>query len=123
MARKSRLTFHGALLILIVAVLLAMASAPVRQALEQQGRIRRQEEKLEALEKENARLEHRLERLKDPLYLERLAREELGLVRPGEVSYVVVPAPAPTQTATEASSPPEPWYRRALDWLADRIGD
>ena len=41
-----------------------------------------------ALLEENARLRNELRRLKkDDLYLEQLARRQLGLVRPGEIVY------------------------------------
>jgi cell division protein FtsB len=46
------------------------------------------EEKTFLLQKENDALHERLSRIRhDDLYLEKIAREELGLVRPGEVVY------------------------------------
>jgi cell division protein FtsB len=39
----------------------------------------------------NARLEDRIDLLNDPRYLERVARQCLGLVRPGETAFVMVP--------------------------------
>jgi cell division protein FtsL len=49
-----------------------------------------------ALLAENRRLREEVRRLYDPAYVERLAREQLGLVRPGEVAVVLVPSPTPT---------------------------
>lgn len=54
------------------------------------------EHQREALLAENRRLREEIRRLHDPAYVERLAREELGLVRPGEIAVVLVPEPTPT---------------------------
>lgn len=45
---------------------------------------------------ENRGLREEIRRLQDPAYVERLAREELGLVRPGEIAVVLVPQSTPT---------------------------
>jgi len=43
----------------------------------------------ERIEKENKELRQEIERLKnDPSYVERLAREELGMVKEGEIVYM-----------------------------------
>ena len=53
------------------------------------------------------RLQRHVERLRsDPVLLERLAREELGMVRPGEV--VVIVAPEPQTAAVRPTRPPVP---------------
>lgn len=49
-----------------------------------------------ALLQENRKLREEIRRLYDPAYVERLAREQLGLVRPGEIAVVLVPEPTPT---------------------------
>jgi cell division protein FtsB len=46
------------------------------------------DEKNYLLQKENSALRERIKRLRhDNLFLEKIAREELGLVRPGEIIY------------------------------------
>ena len=55
-------------------------------------RLRQMREQLQTLERENAALRQQADRLaqvidrlrNDPVYLERIAREERGMVRPGE---------------------------------------
>jgi cell division protein FtsB len=43
---------------------------------------------IETIEQENAVLTSEMQRLrKDPQYIEKIAREELGLVRPGEIVF------------------------------------
>jgi cell division protein FtsB len=46
---------------------------------------------MEGLQRRNAALDHRIDRLHDPRYLELLARECLGMVKKGEITFVVVP--------------------------------
>ena len=51
-------------------------------------------QQIEYLKEKNARMrreKHLLEQ--DPAYLEKVAREKMGLVREGEVIYRIVPAP------------------------------
>jgi cell division protein FtsB len=81
----------------IVAVLLvlglfgAMAIEPTRQLIEQRERIAGMAQELGKVERSNRRLEARIRRLRDPDFIEQRAREQVGLVRPGEVTYVVMP--------------------------------
>lgn len=49
-----------------------------------QAEVARLQEEKEALEEEVRRIRG------DPLYLERLARRELGMVRPGEILFIIV---------------------------------
>ncbi len=61
---------------------------------------------IEEAEERIARLHARIERLKtDPSTLERLAREELGMVLPGDVVIVLPPDATPP---VRKPSPPEP---------------
>jgi cell division protein FtsB len=81
-------------------------------------RLRGEKEKLDAqnfrLHKENEALRQRVTRLRsDDFYLETLAREELNLVRPGEVIYRFPPSQPRTsrsgasQNASSASRSPD----------------
>ena len=57
------------------------------------------------LQEENNALRRKIQRLRhDDLYLEKVAREELGLARPGEIVYRF----APKGTPTASGSSPEP---------------
>jgi cell division protein FtsB len=52
-------------------------------------------------------LRGRIERLRDdPVTLERLAREELGMVKPGDVVVVFPPEPVPAPSPPAAPAPP-----------------
>jgi cell division protein FtsB len=81
--------------VLVLGLAGAMAIGPTRQLIEQRSRIESMADDLRALQRSNQRLEGRIARLKDPDYLEREAREQSGLVRPGETSYIVMPPNKP----------------------------
>jgi hypothetical protein len=64
---------------------------PFRQMLAQQRQVANTEAKLEAVAEENLQLERQIASLQTDSGVERLAREQLGLVRPGETGYQVEP--------------------------------
>jgi cell division protein FtsB len=100
--RRARLSLGIGPQIVIVALVLGLAGAmaiqPTRQLLAQRDRIAQMNQDLSRMRADNERLAAYLERLRDPNYLEQQAREQLGLVRPGETSYVVMP-PSRRQSA------------------------
>ncbi|MDI3280521.1 MAG: septum formation initiator family protein [Bacillota bacterium] len=63
--------------------------------------IRRVEQEIAALERENARLAGQVKYMESPGYVEKVAREELGLVAPGEIRYRVA----------EPVAPDDPWKK------------
>ena len=89
-------------LLLVLGLLGAMAIQPTRQLIEQRERIAGMSEDLEEIERSNRRLDARIERLNDPDFLEQRARD-LGLVRPGETAYVVMPPSKLPRTAESRS--------------------
>lgn len=59
------------------------------------------------LQKENEILRERIYRLRnDDLYLEKIAREDLGLVRPGEIIYRFTSSESKRNRARSISEPP-----------------
>ncbi|MGQ0668121.1 MAG: FtsB family cell division protein [Actinomycetota bacterium] len=88
---RARPTARGVLLAAVVAVLAVFSAVPVRQYLDQRGEIADLGRQILLLEDANAELERWIARLHDPAELERLARECLGMVKSGEVAFVVVP--------------------------------
>jgi cell division protein FtsB len=75
----------------VVLLLLALAVAPLRALIDQREHLSQLEQQAEVLEARNALLEERIDRFTDPAYLEQLARGCLGMVRPGETAFVMVP--------------------------------
>jgi cell division protein FtsB len=76
---------------MVALILLTLAVAPLRTLLDHRSQLHQLEREAGGLADQNARLEARIDRLSDPAFLERLARECLGMVRPGETAFVLVP--------------------------------
>lgn len=115
------MTFHRLILAAILLVLVVTAVPPTRQLAVQRQRIEAERQKLEWLHQENARLAITLERLRDPDHLEILAREQLGLVRPGEIAYLMV-APEEAEEKVEApAAAARPWHSRLWQWLRSLV--
>lgn len=119
---RSRLRFHRVALAITLAAIALMAIPTSRQLYAQQRRISGEQTKLQELRENNSRLEQRLQRLQDPEYVEKLAREQLGMVRPGEISYVVVPPEASVDEKPPPRPKPKPWYERFWGWLKGVAG-
>ena len=70
---------------------------------QRQGEVQQLELDVSQLEKENQRLEQHVQRLQsDPAAIERIAREEMKLARPGEIIFTL---PAPPAREARARPP------------------
>ena len=85
---RPRLTGRAAALIVAVAILVVMAIVPIGRYLDQRSAIADIERRAAELDTQNANLRAEISGLHDPAELERLARECLGMVGPGEVAFV-----------------------------------
>ncbi len=98
------------LAVAIAAVLVAFATnvLPVSQIVDQRARVAASRAELTRLETENAVLSARAEALGSPVEVERIARDRLGYVRPGEEAYVIVDptGPAPEQPSVAETAEP-----------------
>ncbi len=96
--RRARLTARATILLAIMIGVVVLSVAPARMYFEQQAELARFEREASVLQRKNDALAARAEQLRDQAFLERLARQCLGMVKPGEIAFVVVPtegAPAP----------------------------
>ncbi len=85
---------------------------PTRTWLAQRDELGQREAELAAIRAEEADLEDQVETLQDPDEIERIAREEYGMVLPGEKAYGMLPAPE------EPVDLPDGWpFTGAEDWL------
>jgi cell division protein DivIC len=67
------------------------------------------------LRKQNAQLREEIKLLHTPDYIERIAREQLGLVRPGEIAVILMrPTPAPAAAPTPRVEERGSWWSRLL---------
>jgi cell division protein FtsB len=85
--RRTRPTAGAALLAVIVVGLLFAATIPLRSYLAQRTMLDGTERQAHILEGQNVRLRQQVVQLNDSAYLERTARECLGMVRPGEILF------------------------------------
>ncbi|MDP9070749.1 MAG: septum formation initiator family protein [Actinomycetota bacterium] len=85
--------------LLVVSVVLVgilfVAVFPTRTYLTQRRDLAATERRLEVLSDQNEELAARVQRLNTDAEIERLAREQYNLVRPGEEAYAILPPPAP----------------------------
>jgi cell division protein FtsB len=109
-------------------VVLGATVFPTRTFLAQRGAVGAAEERLAVLTEQNRLLEDRTRLLQDDAEIERLAREEYHLVRPGEKAYALLPPaapPTPPNPAPAVGNPPPPdggnAVERAWDWLTSRF--
>jgi cell division protein FtsB len=95
LTRRPGLMVAGLALVLITVA--AMTNVlPLRQIVEQTQEVDAARARLTALTDQNGLLEDQVAALSTPTEIERLAREQLGYVRPGEKAFVVVePEPGP----------------------------
>lgn len=63
------------------------------------------------LREQNAQLREEIRLLHTPAYIERIAREQLGLVRPGEISLLIIRPPA-APPAPKKPAPEPSWWQR-----------
>ncbi|MEX0699714.1 MAG: septum formation initiator family protein [Acidimicrobiia bacterium] len=117
------------LALLVVGLALVTAVIPFRQIIDQQRRVETAAAELEAITTENRLLESEVAALSTPEEIERLAREQLGYVMPGDIAYVVLePGGDTTSTipmpVTESVPPEVPWYKAIWNFFtgADLVG-
>lgn len=111
MARRSRRLPTLPLLVLLLLAALAWGFyTPVKIQYQEAREQARAQAELEALRERNEYLDEQIERLRTPEGVEEVARETLGMVKPGEQAYVVVDAAqesSPTVAAAQAEGDAE----------------
>ncbi|MDP3984326.1 MAG: septum formation initiator family protein [Acidimicrobiia bacterium] len=110
------------LALLVVGLAMVTAVIPFGQIVEQQRRVDFAAAELASLNEENLLLGEEVEALNTPQEIERLARERLGYVMPGDIPYVVLEPPADATTTTappsESIIPPQvPWYEAIWEFF------
>ena len=119
--RKHRWGWVLAVVLLGALALTVSGVFPFRQLVEQRRAVEENRQQLSELEDENRRLEEDVAALYTDDEIERVARDQYGLVRPGETGYVIV-SPPDAQTAAEADAVPvevahQPFWARLWDWV------
>ncbi|HEX5096428.1 MAG TPA: septum formation initiator family protein [Acidimicrobiia bacterium] len=91
-----------ALIALGVATFLFLFVFPTRSYLDQRGRVGAAQHDVNVLREQNDKLQAEALQLQTPAAIERMAREQFHMVKPGEQVYNVSPAPTTTSTTTPA---------------------
>ncbi|MEX0865613.1 MAG: septum formation initiator family protein [Acidimicrobiia bacterium] len=109
------------LLILLIGVAFLTQVVPYRQILDSRQQVESARAELAALDTENRQLEADVAALQTDGEVEKLAREKLGYVRPGEVAYVVLDPPAPDTVVEPApaleQAEDRSWVEKIWDFL------
>ncbi len=79
----------------VVVGLAFLAVFPTRTYLSQRRDLENTEQRLAVLSRQNQELNGRVARLNTDAEIERLAREQYNLVRPGEEAFAILPPPGP----------------------------
>jgi cell division protein FtsB len=104
---------------LVVVAVLFVAVFPARTYLDQRHARQRAATQIGSLDARNRALQKRVQTLHTDAEVERLAREQYDLVRPGEEAYAILPsaAPAPAAAVAPHRRPAKPdhrnWFSRA----------
>jgi cell division protein FtsB len=108
----------------LIVLLGTMAIGPVKSYAAAVDRVGQLEQSRAELQAQVDRLEERRQDLHDPLEIEQLARERFGLVRLGEVPYIVVSA-GPELSELQpvnGTRPDTPWYTRLAEVVQGVLG-
>jgi cell division protein FtsB len=92
------------LVVVVLIGLLFVAVFPTRTWLAQRQESAAATEQLQVLTKENAKLATRVKSLQSDDEIERLAREQYNLVKPGEEAYALLPGPSASSSDAPASA-------------------
>jgi cell division protein FtsL len=115
--RTTRRGFPRWIWTLGVAVLLVVCAVAFTTTFLELFRLQREADRLlrmrQSLQQETATLREEIRLLYTPEYIEKIAREQLGLVKPGEISLLIVQPPAPP--TPQARRPEQP------SWLSQVV--
>jgi cell division protein FtsB len=98
--RRGRFAVGGVAVLVVGALVAALFVLPVRAWLGQRRALAEAEEQLDVIWRENKRLEGVYDELQTDEVIEQQAREQFGLIKPGEKALSVLPAPAATGLPT-----------------------
>jgi cell division protein FtsB len=94
---------QAVVVVLVLGLVGTLVVKPARQLLAQRARIQGAVHDLKEVRASNTELRQRIARLNNPDYIEQRAREGMGLIKPGETSYVVMPPARPAPDRRKGS--------------------
>ena len=115
------------LLFLLLGAAFLTQVVPYRQIVDAQRQVATAQARLDTLQTENEALQADVDALNTDEEIEKLAREKLGYVRPGETAYIVLDPPGsddaePAET-TATTVPEKTWVDRVWEFVTgDDLG-
>jgi len=112
--RRVRRLFVAALV--VVGIMFSFGN-PARTWYDQRQEIVAARERNAVLDQHSRDLQARADQLGTDAEVERIAREQYSLVRPGEEAFGILPAPSSPPAPPQPPPPPKhrPWWQRAWD--------
>ena len=107
-------------LVVVLAGITLLAVFPARTYLDQRHDLASADERVKILSRENKELSERVGRLHTDAEIERLAREQYDLVKPGEEAYAILPAPesdAPRAAPEQRAAASQGFWARVGDTI------
>lgn len=109
------------LLFLLLGAAFLTQVVPYRQIIESQRQVSSAQDRLAGLQAENEELQADVTALNTDEEIEKLAREKLGYVQPGETAYIVLDPPGPSDTtpveAPEPAAPEKTWVDHIWEFV------
>lgn len=125
-AARSRLAWIGHrrmrrlfVVALVVAGILFTFGTPARTWYDQRQAIVAARERTAVLDEQSRQLQRRIDQVGTDAEVERIAREQYGLVKPGEEAFGILPAPG--SAAPAPPPPPPPTHRSFWHRAWDRV--
>lgn len=122
---RRRLTLKAIFLIMAAAAILFLTIAPAREILRQRAQIDKMSSELDSIRLQNSELKLETQRLNTDAYIEKQARERLGLIKPGEEPFLLVPPKQePPKPAAKTPVKPKPkpavksWWQQVVDYFS-----
>jgi len=112
--KRSRLGTAMFIVLLVALGLVATGVLPVRDFLGRESAVNAARDELASITEENTRLNEDVNALYSQAEIERIAREQYGFVRPGEIGYVAVLPDRPVADTNGATAEPVAHDDRSL---------
>ncbi|MEV6149494.1 septum formation initiator family protein [Nonomuraea sp. NPDC052129] len=112
MAKRPQLTGRAAILAIVVCAIAMSLAYPVREYIAQRRGIAELRAEKARVEADRQALAEQAQRIRDPNWIKRTAKERLHYCGPGEKCYVVMDAqPDKTTTTVKQPAAMPPWYQ------------
>ncbi len=102
--------------VLVLVGAMYLFAYPARTYLAQKQAIAVQERTIAVLKAEDSKLAGESSALQSPATIARIARQEYGLVKPGQQAFMVLPSPAPASVPLRKHTSRSSWYASLEFW-------